>query len=803
MKRRRGAQPDFSFYWTTAAKTFFGILWGFIVVLILQSLYIDGKNCANNYAEYGVYSRRELEKEKKIRETKPPNITKIHLDKPPQGQNAIFIGVMTAEKYLDTRAVAAYQTWVKTIPGEVVFFSREGSMSKYDIPVVALPGVTDDYPPQKKAFMMLKYMHDHYIDKYKWFVRADDDVHIRGEKLMKFLNSVNNTVARYIGNAGSGLTEHVQSTMGKYDNYCIGGPGMILSQSTLRKIAPHIQYCLKNLYTTHEDVEVGRCIYKFAEVQCTWAYEMKKLFYQGYDENKKMSTKVYAQDLKTSDIHGALTLHPIKDPPYQYRLYNHLLTKRTEKLHLDILQKLREKNRMETLLELNQNVPVPAYLLPLSLTKFVPSHRDDVQYWDFLKGTLLYQNSDLYQRSGQRNTLKSALNRNVIYAMDILNKHSLRNEKALEYKSTLYGYKRVSPFGADYVLDLSVASKPHKDNSINVARKHVYLHQTFYNLEFREEGESLEETISTAKQRPLSMISDDATSNKMVHFILPLAGRYDSFLRFTKTFEDICLKSNGKVSLSVVLFKESENDTSNNIERTIQSLQSMYPNHDLRLVHMDGDFSRGKALEKGASLYDQHELLFFVDVDVVFNDEFIQRIKINTKENKQVYFPMMFSHFDPDIICDYITCPDSPFVITPDNGYWRRFSFGMLSLYKSDFDSIGGFDTTIQGWGKEDLDIMNKLTKSNLTIIRAADPGLIHIFHQINCDPDLEEEQYRMCLGTKGATYAPTRILSEIIYKHEDILYKTISQGHDEIEENEESQKEEQVFEVIKKDIRK
>lgn len=61
------------------------------------------------------------------------------------------------------------------------------------------------------------------------------------------------------------------------ENFCMGGPGIIMSRETLRRVAPHIPTCLKNLYSTHEDVEVGRCVQKFAGIPCTWNYEVKNV----------------------------------------------------------------------------------------------------------------------------------------------------------------------------------------------------------------------------------------------------------------------------------------------------------------------------------------------------------------------------------------------------------------------------------------------------------------------------------------------------------------------------------------------
>lgn len=201
---------------------------------------------------------------------------KIEIDK-----NLVFIGVMTAQKYLDTRAKSVYTTWGQQIPGKMSFFSRSGSSSIYDIPLVSLPGVDDSYPPQKKSFMMLKFMHDNYLDKFEWFMRVDDDVYIKPDKLEMFLRSLNSSKAQFIGQAGLGNKDEFGLLSLDYDeNFCMGGPGIVMSRETLRKVVPHISYCLKNLYSTHEDVEIGRCVRKFANVSCTWSYEVIKFLFK-------------------------------------------------------------------------------------------------------------------------------------------------------------------------------------------------------------------------------------------------------------------------------------------------------------------------------------------------------------------------------------------------------------------------------------------------------------------------------------------------------------------------------------------
>jgi chondroitin sulfate synthase len=116
---------------------------------------------------------------------------------------------MTTASFLNSRAVSAYNTFIKYLPEELgvsFFVSQDADLSGLNLPqefinccIVRLPGVDDSYPPQKKSFLMLRYMWKHKIKNYDWFMRLDDDAYVRHEMLLPILYSLNTSEPHVLG----------------------------------------------------------------------------------------------------------------------------------------------------------------------------------------------------------------------------------------------------------------------------------------------------------------------------------------------------------------------------------------------------------------------------------------------------------------------------------------------------------------------------------------------------------------------------------------------------------------------------
>ncbi|CAI4221702.1 unnamed protein product [Auanema sp. JU1783] len=643
----------------------------------------------------------------------------------PKERGLVMIGIMTAAKYVDTRAYNVWKTWAQHIPGKVLFFVAEDTYSIHpDLPLIRLKGVDDAYPPQKKSFAMVKWMAENYLEEYDWFLRADDDLYIRGEELASILHSLDSSKPQVIGQAGLGNSaEYGTLSLGSTDNYCMGGPGVVLSQEALRMLSPNLEDCLQHMLTSHEDVELGRCIRKHVGVACTWNYEMQKLFH-----NNQSVQQPYQGDL--SEVKAAITVHPIKDPYVMKRV--HAFNRAFK------LQSLRS-----TRATLNSEL---SSARPPTLSRSMPNSSKDLTPFEFIN------NNKIIFCSGRVNcprhtvelSIRTEMGEIITQLFDELNTNARQRGRVLQFQSLQYGYLRVEPqYGVDYVLDMILWFKkfrpPHR-TTLSV-RRHAYVQQTFAPIQTKSESKI---------RANLRATSNYTTENSHIHLILPLKGRAEIFNRFATHLKNVCGKA-GDLSL-VIVFYNSDEEKANRV--TINDLiRSHIP---VQVIEMnDSPFSRGVALMKGAEMVPDDGLLFFMDVDMLFTCDALKRIKLNTILNAQVYFPIVFSEFSPESWSENDRLLADAFHYGRRRGYFRHFGYGLAALYKADLIGVGGFDTKIEGWGLEDVDLFEKVVKNgSLRIIRSPEPGLVHIYHPIHCPDSMPEAQRNMCFGSKAASLA-------------------------------------------------
>lgn len=292
-------------------------------------------------------------------------------------------------------------------------------------------------------------------------------------------------------------------------------------------------------------------------------------------------------------------------------------------------------------------------------------------------------------------------------------------------------------------------------------------------------------------------------------FVLPLAGRFPTYKRFLKNYEEVCLKHpKTRTELLVVLFHENNTNLSP-FKDAISRLRTKYPEGVMNHITLSGNFSRGIALNQ--ALHSDHiqmdDIIFFIDVDITFKLISIERIRLNTKKHKQVYLPIVFSQYNPmkwdstdtkstSIPSDYDEM--GSFDLNEEAGYFRQFGYGICAIYKADIinPAINGFNDDITGWGLEDVKFLEKIvkmqqipitailnsapetTQSNpeptksllLSIFRAPDPSLVHIYHDIVCDKSLTESQYSMCLGTKANTLGSFKYIENILMNNQNVI---------------------------------
>jgi hypothetical protein len=122
-------------------------------------------------------------------------------------------------------------------------------------------------------------------------------------------------------------------------------------------------------------------------------------------------------------------------------------------------------------------------------------------------------------------------------------------------------------------------------------------------------------------------------------------------------------------------------------------------------------FSRGKGLNIAANNA-TGDILFFIDVDLLFNNTYMLEECINEVKKGKSAWPVCYKSMDP---VSYRLYPE-----------WA--GYGICAMTKTDFMKYGPWPE-YNKWGKEDLHLYQRFLRDNTHIFRKAYLGYIHQWH--------------------------------------------------------------------------
>ena len=264
---------------------------------------------------------------------------------------------------------------------------------------------------------------------------------------------------------------------------------------------------------------------------------------------------------------------------------------------------------------------------------------------------------------------------------------------------------------------------------------------------------SFGETAQIEIVKPLvseyKIFSEKPIDQVVINLICPVSHVAERLTRFLEDFNQQNLKN---VKLLIVSMNEDENDHSvKNLMKSYKKLENV------KVLEIFEKFSRGIALNFGTKQFKNSDLLLFIDVDMLYTENFLNRCRSNAIQNTRVFFPIPWSQYNPEIIKkgNPYGKPEIKNLsgISKWTGYWIHYGYGMVCLYKSDFVEF----EKIHGWGGEDVEFFKKMVEKEkldgkFQVMHSVEPGLVHKYHERVCDKGLTSDQFRMCVGAMADT---------------------------------------------------
>lgn len=398
-------------------------------------------------------------------------------------------------------------------------------------------------------------------------------------------------------------------------------------------------------------------------------------------------------------------------------------------------------------------------LWPLGINPpFEPKTRFEVLRWDYFTEDQVYSCIDGSPKCELRGIDKLDVADVIETAMGELNK-KYKPVLHLKKQQLINGYRRFDPTrGMEYTLDLQLEVVNQKGHSRSITKR-VHL------------------------VRPLSRIEiipmPYVTEATRVHIILPVTLQdREHVQQFLEVYATNAFETSENAILTFLFIYDpieaqqvNQNDIFASVKAKINAYEHRYSTVKIPWISVKSESpSQIKFMDIISKKHPVDTLFFIATVKTSINSEFLNRCRMNSINNWQVFFPIHFQYYNPDIAYHNQPLPNI-LDLVKEAGHFDRSSFTEACFYNSDYMATRtrmSSDVQENEEILENLDIYDMFVKySGLHVFRAVEPALHQKYSYQPCNPRLSEDVYQRCVQSTLDSLGSRSQLAMLLFEQE------------------------------------
>ncbi|XP_078487192.1 chondroitin sulfate glucuronyltransferase-like [Ciona intestinalis] len=646
--------------------------------------------------------------------------------------------ITSSETYL-SMAVAMNKTFSHHMQ-KVIFFNGE---SVANDKALTAPGMTlvthPDDNPVRILSLTLKYLHLKFKSEYDWFFITTDSTYAQADRVNHIVDHISINRRLYLGKPMS-----YNDKLGVV-NYCSMKSGFIISRLLLLDLAVQLDACTQDgsQASLSPDKWLGRCIKRATSGAVECVDEEEAIFYHTFNmENNNLNFEVET----TPEFEEAVTVSGVNSPQMMFQLHKKYSQLEIDKAYKEIGEIQDEiKSLVPKLPEGERELSWPIGINP----SFKPTNRWDIIVWDYFTEDYTLTCPGEVPKCDLTGVDKLDIQNILQIALDRLNEKYNPQGLILEKRKLINGYRRFDPQrGMEYILDLLLT------------------------VIIENENQEIELSHRVNMLRPLSQVEiipmPYVTESAKVHIILPLTKQERVYFEaFMDKYAKVCLNNDENVALNIVFVYDPEtaqrihqDDIFAEQKQLLQTYEARYKKDGkegklIPWVSIKTEVpSQLKTMDIVAKKYPTESLFLLTSVAANMNTNFLNRCRMNAIPGWQVFFPIPFSQYNPQIIFQNGQVPEQ-IDIKPSNGHFDLYSFDEVCFYNSDYmASRTKMAATVSAEDSKEslsdlvdtLEVYDVMIKySQLHVFRAVEPQLTRRYVHRNCNKKNGQEIFDRC----------------------------------------------------------